>query len=123
MKRLIIDLDGTLTVDDESLAYSQKVPNGAVVEALRNYKSKGFEIVVNTSRNMNTFNQALGKINKHTLPVIIEWLNKHNIPYDEIFVGKPWCGKEGFYIDDKSIRPDEFVKLSYDEIKKLVGIN
>ena len=123
MKRLFNDLDGTLTIDDVIFTYAQKSSYKEVLEILYQYKSMLFEIEVNTSRNMNTYNQALGKINKHTLPVIIEWLNTHNIPYDKIFVGKPWCGKEGFYIDDKSIWPDEFVKLSYDEIKKLVVIN
>ncbi|HFM3427384.1 TPA: capsular biosynthesis protein, partial [Escherichia coli] len=47
---------------------------------------------------------------------------KNNVPYDEIYVGKPWCGHEGFYVDDKAIRPNEFVNLSYNEIKKLTGI-
>ncbi|HAN2428273.1 TPA: capsular biosynthesis protein, partial [Escherichia coli] len=57
-----------------------------------------------------------------TLPIIVEWLEKNNVPYDEIYVGKPWCGHEGFYVDDKAIRPNEFVNLSYNEIKKLTGI-
>ncbi|MNW19162.1 hypothetical protein D3C71_2190280 [compost metagenome] len=55
--------------------------------------------------------------------MIIDWLKKHNVPHDEIYVGKPWCGHEGFYVDDKSIRPDEFAKLSYEEIKRLVGVS
>ena len=40
-------------------------------------------------------------------------------------MGKPWCGFEGFYVDDKAIRPNELVDLSYEEIQKLikVGIN
>ena len=56
----------------------------------------------------------------NTLPVIIDWLDKHNVPYDEIYVGKPWCGFEGFYVDDKAIRPSEFVNLSYSEIMELL---
>jgi len=65
---------------------------------------------------MKTHNNSVGLINAKTLPIIIEWLNRHEIPYDEIHVGKPWCGSEGFYIDDKAIRPDEFLNLSYEEI-------
>ncbi|HGZ0726786.1 TPA: capsular biosynthesis protein, partial [Escherichia coli] len=57
---------------------------------------------------------------KNTLPIIISWLNANNIPYDEIYVGKPWCGHEGFYIDDKAIRPSEFINKSYEEIIELL---
>ncbi|HBC7113125.1 TPA: capsular biosynthesis protein, partial [Escherichia coli] len=69
-----------------------------------------------------TYNSNIGKITAVTLPIIVEWLEKNNVPYDEIYVGKPWCGHEGFYVDDKAIRPNEFVNLSYNEIKKLTGI-
>ena len=55
------------------------------------------------------------------MPGIISWLEKHNVPYDEIHVGKPWCGFNGFYVDDKSIRPSEFVSLSYEEIMVLLA--
>jgi capsule biosynthesis phosphatase len=69
---------------------------------------------------MRTHENNVGKITAHTVPIIIEWLQKHDIPYDEIFVGKPWCGHEGFYIDDRAIRPDEFVRLSKAEIDDLL---
>ncbi len=121
MKKLIMDLDGTLTLGDSS-EYSLVSPNLEVVEQLREYKNQGFEIIISTARNMRTYDGNLGKINVNTLPIIIEWLKKHKIPYDEIYVGKPWCGTEGFYVDDKAIRPDEFVKYNYEKIKKIVGI-
>ena len=54
-------------------------------------------------------------------PNIIDWLNKNNVPYDEVYIGKPWCGFEGFYIDDKAVRPSEFLKLSYNEICELLN--
>nr|MBP7234731.1 capsular biosynthesis protein [Moraxella sp.] len=76
----------------------------------------------NTSRNMRTYQGNIGAINKNTLPIIIDWLGRHDIPYDELYVGKPWCGFEGFYVDDKAIRPDELVKLSYAEICQLLDL-
>ena len=120
MKRLVLDLDNTLTIESK-LPYSEKLPNNAVVEQCREYKSLGFEIVIFTARNMRTYNANQGKIAAHTLPVIIDWLRKNNIPYDEIFIGKPWCGEDGFYVDDKAIRPDEFVALDYSDILDLVS--
>ena len=65
---------------------------------------------------------SVGKINANTLPLIIDWLKKHDVPYDEIYTAKPWCGEHGFYIDDRAIRPEEFVRLSYFEICALIGI-
>lgn len=72
-----------------------------------------------TARNMRTYEGNIGKINIHTLPIIIDWLNKHNVPFDEIIVGKPWCGNEGFYVDDRAVRPDEFSRMSMDELNTL----
>ena len=69
---------------------------------------------------MRTYEGNVGKINIHTLPVIIEWLHTHKVPYDEIIVGKPWCGEDGFYIDDRAVRPSEFANLSYFEITQLL---
>ena len=122
MKRLIIDLDDTLTITDASKSYSEKEPNLPVVQQLRTYKQLGYEILIQTARNVRTYNGNIGKINANTLPIIIDWLRKHNIPFDEIYVGKPWCGTEGFYVDDKALRPDEFVKYSPEEIKRLLNI-
>ena len=121
MKRLIFDLDETLcnTIEGD---YKNSIPNIEVIDKLREYKRRGFEIAIYTSRNMRTYNGSVGKINANTLPIVIEWLGKHDIPYDEIYIAKPWCGHEGFYVDDKAIRPDEFLRLSYEEISSLIGI-
>jgi capsule biosynthesis phosphatase len=120
MKKLIVDLDGTITLGD-SKNYKEVSPNLALIECLREYKALGFEIVISTARNMRTYTGNVGKINIHTLPSIIEWLDKYEVPYGEIIVGKPWCGFDGFYIDDKSIRPSEFVSMSYDDIMQLLA--
>ena len=119
MKRLIMDLDDTICSTSKG-DYENSKPNQLVIEKLSKYKSEGFEIVIHTSRNMRTYKGNVGKINIHTLPNIINWLNKNNVPYDEIIIGKPWCGFEGFYVDDKSIRPSEFISKTYAEIQLLI---
>ncbi|HGX0587059.1 TPA: capsular biosynthesis protein, partial [Escherichia coli] len=39
--------------------------------------------------------------------------------YDEVIVGKPWCGNKGFYVDDRALRPSEFARLNLQEINEL----
>lgn len=122
-QKIIIDLDNTLTVEDDLKDYENAVPNIAVISRLKEYKALGYIICIFTARNMKTFEGNLGKINVHTLPVIQNWLHAHDVPYDEILIGKPWCGADGFYVDDRSLRPDEFVSLSKDEIEKLLKLS
>ncbi|EFP96973.1 HAD hydrolase family protein [Vibrio caribbeanicus] len=119
MKKLIVDLDGTLTQANTS-DYKRVLPRLDVIQQLVRYKEQGFEIVISTARNMRTYEGNIGKINIHTLPIITEWLDEHNVPYDEILVGKPWCGHDGFYIDDRAVRPSEFANLSFEEINQLL---
>jgi capsule biosynthesis phosphatase len=121
MKRLIFDLDGVIALDDPARPYAEREPNLAVIERMRAYQAEGFEIVIATARNMRTYAGQIGKINANTLPVILDWLRRHEVPFDEVHVGKPWCGTEGFYVDDRAIRPSEFLKLSLSEIHALIA--
>jgi capsule biosynthesis phosphatase len=118
--KVIIDIDNTITIHESSKEYSDKLPNLKVIEKLHEYKNSGFEIILFTARNMYTHQGDLGKINAITAPTLIDWLAKYNVPYDGLIFGKPWCGEGGFYVDDKAIRPSEFIKLSYNEIQKVL---
>lgn len=121
MPTIVMDLDGTLTVEQSGVPYGDLLPNLPVVERLRQYRAEGFTIAIYTARNMRTHAKSIGKINAFTLPDIIAWLNRHAIPFDEIHVGKPWPEAGGFYVDDRAIRPDEFINLSHAEIMALTG--
>lgn len=121
MPTIVIDLDGTLTLDDPSLPYPERAPNPEVVAKLREYHRQGFKVAIHTARNMATHKASLGKITAFTVPVILEWLARHEVPYDELHVGKPWAEAGGFYVDDRAVRPDEFVRLSHAEIMALTG--
>lgn len=119
--KIVIDLDHTLTAPTKADDYSTVSVNADVLHRLRHYRSQGFEIVIYTSRNMRTHEGRIGRINVDTLPKILEWLSRNDVPFDEVIVGKPWCGEGGFYVDDKAVRPDEFARLSLDEIYELIG--
>jgi capsule biosynthesis phosphatase len=120
-KILVIDIDGTIAkLKKSSQEYSELSPENSLVKKITAYKKKGWKIVLFTSRNMKTYQGDMNKILKHTAPILIDWLNKHNVPYDELHFGKPWCGEKGFYIDDRAIRPREFLNLTSVEIQKLL---
>lgn len=118
-KTIIIDLDGTIALDD-NLPYTDKYPNLPLVKKLKAYKKQGFKIVIFTSRAMRTFNGNIEQIKANALPTILMWLKKHKIPYDEVMVGEPWCGEHGFYVDDRAVRPSEFANLNFSEITHLL---
>ena len=117
---LIFDIDGTICpLKKENENYEDIIPNKEIVNKMREYKKGGAKIVLNTSRNMNSYNGNIGLINANTAKVLLKWLDKWDIPYDEIVYGKPWNGKGGFYIDDKAIRPNEFLEYTYEEVMKI----
>ena len=116
----IFDVDGTLCpIKKKEEQYADLVPYTAMVEKLRAYKEGGAKIILFTSRNMNSYNGNIGLINANTAKVMTAWLDKWQIPYDEIIYGKPWPGHKGFYVDDRTIRPDEFLNKSIEELDEI----
>lgn len=116
----IFDIDGTLCpIKQKEEKYEDLVPYAEMVDKIREYKAGGAKITLFTSRNMNTYKGNIGLINANTAKIIVEWLDKWDIPYDEIIYGKPWPGHKGFYVDDRTIRPDEFLNMTIDELDEV----
>lgn len=116
----VFDIDGTLCpIKRKEEKYEDLVPYTNMVEKLKYYHENGAKIVLFTSRNMNSYCGNLGLINKETAKVLLEWLEKWNIPFDEIIYGKPWPGHKGFYVDDRTIRPDEFLNCDLEELNDI----
>lgn len=117
---LIFDVDGTLCpIKEKDEEYIDLVPDAEMLAKLREYKNGGAKITLFSSRNMRTYNGNIGLINANTAVTMQKWLEKWDIPYDEIIFGKPWPGHRGLYIDDRAVRPDEFLKHSFDELEKI----
>ena len=116
----VFDIDGTICpIKKKDEKYEDLVPYVAVVERIRSYRASGAKIILFTSRNMNSYQGNLGLINAHTAKILLQWLEKWDIPYDEILYGKPWPGHFGFYVDDRSVRPREFMEHSPEELIEL----
>jgi len=99
--RLAIDLDNTICENKKPCQeYGDVVPMKDAVDSLKAFRDRGYYIIIFTARNMRTFEGNVGKINKFQGPVINSWLQKWEIPYDELVLGKPHVD---FLIDDKGI--------------------
>lgn len=116
----VFDIDGTICpIKKKEEKYEDLVPYSEIIDKIRYYHNNGAKIILFTSRNMNSYHGNIGLINKNTAVILLEWLKKWDIPYDEIIYGKPWPGHKGFYVDDRSVRPDEFLRKNVDELNSL----
>lgn len=120
-KVLVVDIDGTIcNKKKQNQQYEDLNPNKVIYNKLWEYKNEGFYIILYTSRNMRTYQGNIGRINARTGKTLMEWLDRFDVPYDELHIGKPWCGNMGFYVDDRAIRPSEFAALTYEELIQLL---
>lgn len=119
-KSILVDIDDTITIDTTD-TYENKKPNIELINKLWEYKNNGYEIILFTARRMKTHNGDEAKIIKDIGLITLQWLEKHNVPFDAIRFGKPYASE--FMIDDKAIRPDEFINLSPQEINTLLRGN
>ena len=98
---LCIDLDNTLCeLKDEEQSYADVLPKEGAVVALQELKTAGWKIIIHTARGMGSCKRNVGEMNVQVLPGIIAWLEKWEIPFDEIVLGKP---NARYYIDDKAL--------------------
>lgn len=120
-KALVVDIDGTLCdIKGASGSYLDVSPEPLMVNRIQEMKADGWRIILSSSRGMRSNDGNLGMINKNVAPTLIEWLDIHEIPYDELHLGKPWPGSRGLYIDDRSVRPREFLEKSLDELEAIM---
>lgn len=121
MSSIIFDIDGTLCpIKKQNEKYEDLIPYNLMINKIQELKEQGFKIVLFTARNMRTYNGNVNLILKKTKPILEEWLKKWNIPYDELIFGKPYPGIDGYYVDDKSIRPKELLSMTNEELRNLM---
>jgi capsule biosynthesis phosphatase len=119
-KRVVFDIDGVVCKKGSERDYADREPHREVVKRLREYEQAGYYMILYTARNMNTHEGRIGRINADTAKTLLDWLDRYDIPHDEIYYGKPWCGNNGFYVDDKAIRPTELLNNSPEAIQALL---
>jgi capsule biosynthesis phosphatase len=121
-KCIVVDIDGTLCpIKPADAEYDSLSPFEPMMDKLREYRNAGYYIILYTSRNMRTYGGNMGLIMANTAKAMFTWLDRHQVPYDEIHFGKPWASRVGFYVDDRAIRPDEFMTLTPEQIDALLA--
>lgn len=100
--RICIDFDGVICeLKEKNQTYLDVLPKKGAIEKLRNLKENGHYLIIQTARHMKTCEGNLGKVNARIAKDTLNWLEKYDIPYDEIYFGKPWAQ---IYIDDNAYR-------------------
>ena len=114
--RLVIDLDGTICeLKKEGQTYADVQILPGALERLNELKAAGHYIIIQTARNMATQESNLGKVMKNVGKTTLDWLEKHNVPYDEIYFGKP---NGHIYIDDRAFRFNGWSDINEELISK-----
>src|SRR5258706_6694767 len=112
--RIVIDLDGTICpIKSENGRYSDLVPLPGAVDGVRKLKEAGHYIIIQTARNMKTCNGNTGMIMKNVGKVTLDWLEKYQIEYDELYFGKP---NAELYIDDRGYRFSSWEEIRLNEL-------
>lgn len=100
-KRYCFDLDNTLvTYPKIANDYTSVEPIENTIRYVRYLKKLGHIIIIHTARRMKTHSGNTGKVLQNIGKITFDTLEKFNIPYDEIYFGKPYAD---YYIDDLAI--------------------
>ena len=119
-KALVVDIDGTLCpIKGKDESYAEIPVEPGILARLQELKADGWTIILSSSRGMRTYDGNQGEILLHVLPTLMDWLKRHEVPFDEIWMAKPWPGHDGFYIDDRTVRPREFVEHNLEELARI----
>ena len=111
---LVVDLDKTLCAKKlPGESYANVPPHQDIIRAISNVHDSGGEVIIESARNMLTQHNDESKVIKSVGLDTLTWLDKVNMHYDGIKFGKT-CGT--CYIDDKALRPKEFMSI-YNSLK------
>lgn len=110
-KRICFELDDTLVYLIDKNDYRIVSPIYKNIDYLKFLHNMGHTIIIYTSRGMKKHRNNEGLAIKNIAQITFDTLEKYNIPYDEIYFGKP---DADFYIDNLNIN-------GYDDLEKSIG--
>ena len=100
--KICIDVDGTICeLRRPEQTYAEVAPLPEAVDRIQGFKAAGHYIILCTARHMGTCKANIGLVVARQGKTLLDWLETHQIPYDEIWFGKPHAD---IYIDDNALR-------------------
>lgn len=110
--KIAIDIDGTVCeLRRPGQTYAEVLPLPGAVEKLKALKRAGHYLILLTARHMVTCNSNVGLVMARQGKTLFDWLAKFEIPYDEIWFGKPHAD---VYIDDNAYRFEAWDQIAGD---------
>ncbi len=109
--RFCFDIDDTLLTKSQDESYEDCKPIPSNISFLKMLKFMGHKVILHTARRMRTHSSNIGSVIADIGKVTLESLAQNDIPFDEIYFGKPYAD---FYVDDKSINANL-------DLEKLLG--
>ncbi|MCB1745036.1 MAG: capsular biosynthesis protein [Gammaproteobacteria bacterium] len=107
--RICVDLDGVICeLKPAGASYADLAPVDGAVRKLRTLKAAGHYIIIFTARRMRTHNGNISRVVADVGKITLDWLERHDVPYDEILFGKPWAD---VYIDDNALRFHDWSRI------------
>ena len=101
--RICFDFDNTLVTYPEIQGdYTSVKPIIRNINFVKLLKELGHTIIIYTARRMKTHLGNVGAVVADISKVTFDTLDKFDIPYDEVYFGKPYAN---FYIDDLAVNP------------------
>ena len=100
-KRYCFDLDNTLVTYPKIHGdYTSVEPIDKNIKVVRRLYNSGNIIIIQTARRMKTHNGNMGVLMRDIGKITFDTLDKFNIPYHEIYFGKPYAD---YYVDDLAV--------------------
>lgn len=93
-----VDIDGTITEEEKGHSYEtylNRTPILSMVKKLRQLHEYGHTIILHSARYLEDEQ------------VTMEWLSMHNVPCDQLVLGKV---SADFYIDARNLTPKELLE-------------
>ncbi|MEM9075286.1 MAG: capsular biosynthesis protein [Myxococcota bacterium] len=110
--RVCIDLDGVIAqFRGPGQSYADVEPVAGAPEKLRELKAAGHTVILYTARHMKTCEGNVGLVVARQGKVTLDWLARWEIPFDEIYFGKPYAD---IYIDDNALRFSSWSEIAGD---------
>ena len=108
--KIVFDVDDTIC-DNNGRDYVNAIPFVEVIEKINYLHDElGYYISLHTARGMVSCEGNLERIKAKNEQILVEWLAKNNVKYDELIFGKPIAD---LYVDDKGMNLNEFMNQQF----------